>query len=66
MKDISVHVLLFLVVSFAIVLMSAFFTEAEDGKALKSFPRRFVVFVVCCAILSGILLVLEHTFARVS
>lgn len=65
MKDIGVHLLLFLVVSVAIVLMSAFFSEADDGKALRSLPRRLFWFVVGCGILCGVLLVVEHAFARV-
>lgn len=65
MKDIGLHGLLFLVVAFAIVLMSAFFSEADDRRALASFPRRMLVFAVGCGILSAILLLLEHTFASV-
>jgi len=62
-KDLSVHVLLFLVVSSVIVLMSSFYAEAEDGKALAGFPRRLVVFLFGCAVLVAIMLVCEHTFA---
>lgn len=66
MKDLSVHVLLFLVVSFAIVIMSCFFSESDDRRALATFPRRMVVFVLGCSALCGLLLLIEHTVARVS
>ena len=66
MTDIGVHLLLFLIVSVAIVLMSAFFSEADDARALAAFPRRLLVFVFGCGVLSGVLLLVEHTFARVS
>lgn len=66
MKDIGVHALLFLVVSTAIVAMSAFFSESADGPALHSLPRRLVVFVFGCAVLAGLMLLVEGTFAAVS
>jgi len=64
-KDLPVHVLLFLLVSAVIVLMGSFYAEAEDGKALQGFPRRLGVFLFGCAVLVGIMLVCEHTFAGV-
>jgi hypothetical protein len=65
-NDLWVHLGLFTVLSAVIVLMSVFFTEPEDGPALRSFPRRFVVFLVGCAVLAGLLLILEHTLASAS
>jgi hypothetical protein len=63
--DPAVHILLFVVISAAIVLMSAFFSESEDVRALKGMPRRLAVFVVGCAVLTALMLVCEHTFASV-
>lgn len=65
MKDIGVHALLFALVSAAIVLSSAFFAEQEDRSALASFPRRYLVFVLGCAFLAGVLLLVEATFASI-
>lgn len=61
----AVHVSLFLVIAFAIVLLSALFAEPEDGPALRAVPRRFCIFVLGCSILAAILLALEHTFASI-
>lgn len=60
-----IHLVLFLVISSAIVLLSALFAEPEDGPALRSVPKRLVVFTLGCSILAGILLVFEHTFASI-
>ena len=65
MKDLPIHLLLFFLVSAVIVLMGSFYAEAEDGKALRGFPRRLVVFLFGCAVLVGIMLICEHTFAAI-
>ena len=65
MNDLGTHLALFAVITFVIVTLGAFYTEAEDGKALRSLPRRFVVFVIGCGIVTAIMLICEHTFARV-
>lgn len=64
--DIAVHLLLFAVVAAAIVLMSAFFSEQEDGPALRAFPRRLLYFFVGCGVLAGLMLLAEHTVASVN
>jgi hypothetical protein len=66
LKDLPIHLLLFAIVGAAIVACSLVFSEPEDAKALKSLPKRLLWFFGGCAILAAILLVLEHTFARVS
>jgi len=63
--DPTIHLLLFVVISAAIVTMSAFFTEAKDLAALKGLPKRLAVFLIGCAILTAVMLVCEHTFANV-
>ena len=65
MNGLLVHVLFFLILSLAIVVMSAFYSEAEDAPALKSVPRRYRVFVAACAVVAVVMLVLEHFFASV-
>lgn len=65
MKDLGLHILLFLVISAAIVLSSAFFSERDDRRALASFPRRYMVFVIGCSVLAGILLLIGATFASI-
>lgn len=59
------HIGFFLVLSLAIVVMSAFYSEPEDGPALRSVPRRFLVFVEACAVVGGVMLVLEALFVSV-
>ncbi|MFT7669481.1 MAG: hypothetical protein ACI8X5_002184 [Planctomycetota bacterium] len=66
MNDIGIHLVLFGLLSAGIVLIGAFFTEQDDNKALHSFPQRFLVFIVGCGVLTGVLLIFEHTFAAVS
>ena len=65
MSDFVGHAGFFLALSFAIVVMGAFYAEPEDGPALRSIPRRYAVFVVSCAAVAGGMLVLEHFFASV-
>jgi len=64
-NDLPTHLLLFVLISAAIVLMSAFFSEHRDGAALRAFPKRLVVFIIGCGVLTAIMLVFEHTFAAV-
>jgi hypothetical protein len=59
------HIGLFLALSFAIVVMGAFYSEPEDAPALRSVPRRYVVFVAACAAVAGVMLALESLFASV-
>ena len=65
MTDLFNHLLLFAAISIVIVLMSAFFSDLEDGPALKSFPKRFLFFIVGCGILTGLMLIAESTLASV-
>ena len=66
MNDLGTHLTLFLLISVAIVLMSSFFAEPEDGPALRSFPRRFLYFLGGCGILTGLMLAAEATLASVN
>ncbi len=59
------HIVFFLALSLVIVVLSAFYSEAEDGPALRSVPRRFAVFVGACASVATVMLVLETLFASV-
>jgi len=60
--SIGLHALLFLLLSFPIVVMGAFYSEPEDGPALRSIPRRFGVFVLACGGVALVMLVLEALF----
>ncbi len=66
MNDLGLHIGLFLLSTAIIVAVSCMFTEAEDGKALRLFPRRYTTFVVVSAVVSAVMLLLEHTLASVS
>lgn len=61
-----IHLLLFLVLSFPIVTMAAFYAEPEDGPALRALPKRYAVFVGACALVSLVMLLLESIFVSVS
>jgi hypothetical protein len=62
--SLAIHLGLFAVVALAIVVMSAFYAEAQDRSALRSLPKRLLAFSLGCALLAGVILVCEHTFAR--
>lgn len=63
--NLAAHLGFFLLLSLAIVVMSAFYSEAEDGPALRSVPKRYGVFVAACAIVAAVMLVLEQLFVSV-
>ena len=60
-----VHVALFLILAAAIVVCGAFYAEPDDGIALRSLPRRYLVFVVSCTVVAGLMLLAETFFAAV-
>jgi hypothetical protein len=64
-NDLFVHLLLFLLASVAIVGMGTCYADAEDGPALRNFPRRLLVFLGGCGVLTLVMLLLEHTLASV-
>jgi hypothetical protein len=64
-NDLFVHLLLFTLVAVAIVTCGAFYGEPDDTRALRSVPRRLAWFFGGCALLVLIVLVIEHTVARV-
>lgn len=66
MNDLGFHIGLFLFSTLVIVAVSCMFTEADDQKALKLFPRRYLTFVLVSAVVIVLMLVVEHTFASVS
>jgi hypothetical protein len=66
MDDLGQHIGLFLLSTAIIVAVSCMFTEADDGKALRLFPRRYVTFVVVSVVVAVAMLILEHTLASVS
>jgi len=47
------HMLLFGLATLIIVVMSAFYAEADDVAAFKSVPRRFLRFYGACLILAA-------------
>lgn len=65
MNDILFHIVLFLVAGTVIVIISCMFTEADDGAAMRSFPRRWITFFGGCALVTAIMLIAEHTFASI-
>jgi hypothetical protein len=52
MGELLRHLVLFAVISFAIVLLGTFHAEAEDRRAFAALPRRALTFVVGCGILA--------------
>ena len=66
MNDLGLHVGLFLLVIAVVVAVNCMFTEADDARALRLFPRQYATFVVVSAVVVVVMLVAEHTFASVS
>ncbi len=65
MSGVIIHILLFMVAALAIVGLGTCYGDAEDGPALRSFPRRLLMFLGGCALLAAIMIVLEQTIASV-
>ena len=65
MISFPVQVLLFTAISVVIVVMGAFYAERDDGRALRSIPRRLAVFLLSCAAVAVVMLIVEATFASV-
>lgn len=63
--SLGTHIGFFLVLAFAIVLLGAFYAEAEDDVAWKSMPRRYGVFVLSCAAITAVMLACQWMFAGV-
>jgi hypothetical protein len=61
--SLAAHIAFFLALSLAIVVLGAFYSEPDDGPALRSVPKRYAVFVGACAAVAGVMLVLEVLFA---
>lgn len=66
MKDWPIHLLLFLLAGAVIVVVSAMFAEPDDARMAKTLPRRLLTFFLGCAAVIVVMLICEHTFARVS
>ena len=66
MNDLIPHIGLFLVSTLVIVAVSCMYTEADDQKAVRLFPRRYLTFVFVTSVVVAVMLVAEHTFASVS
>ena len=49
-----VHLLLFALATLVVVVMAAFYAEADDRAALASVPKRFVRFYLSCVVLGGV------------
>ena len=65
MSDFVSHVLFFLPLLFVIVLMSAFYADPDDRSALRTVPRRFLVYLGSCAGIAVLMLLCEAVFASV-
>lgn len=65
MSQLFSHLAFFLVLSLVIVVMSAFYADAHDARALASVPRRYLVFVAVCAAIAVVMLAAEALFAGV-
>lgn len=65
MIDPLVHVALFFVVVLVIILVHGFYFTTDDRKALAGAPWRFARFVFWCVVITGALVVAQHTVASV-
>jgi hypothetical protein len=65
-NDLGTHIALFLAIAVAIVALGTFYSEADDARALRSFPKRFLTFVLGCGVVVAVMLICEHTFASIN
>ena len=65
MKDLPIHLALFVLAGAIIVTVSAMFAEPDDAKMLRILPRRLLTFFLGCAAVVVVMLVCEHTFASI-
>ncbi len=63
MNDLGVHLGLLALISLAIVTLGAFFNHQGDDEALKDLPKRYLIFLVGCAVVAAVMLVIENTGA---
>lgn len=63
--SVVVHVLLFVCVAVPIVVLSAFYADADDARAFRALPKRAWQFCFGCGLLAGILIACEHLFGSV-
>ena len=63
MNDLGIHLGLLALISLAIVTLGAFFNHRGDDEALKDLPKRYAAFLIGCAIVALVMLVIEHTGA---
>jgi hypothetical protein len=64
-KDLPTHLGLFTLIAVAIVVLGAMYAEPTDEAAARGLPRRLLYFFAGCALLTVVVLVLEHTVASV-
>jgi hypothetical protein len=62
-NDLPTHLALFAFIGLVIVVMGAFYADAEDAPVWRALPRRLATFFGGCAVLVVIMLICEHTFA---
>lgn len=62
MSGLVEHIAFFLLLSIPIVVMGAFYSDLDDGPALRSLPKRYGVFVGACGVVAGVMLLLELLF----
>lgn len=58
MSGLPTHLVLFAIISLAIVLMGTFHAEASDAAALRALPRRVLTFLVGCGVLAALVVLL--------
>ena len=63
MNDLGVHLGLLALISLAIVTLGGFFNHQGDDEALKDLPKRYLIFLVGCAVVAAVMLVIENTGA---
>ena len=56
MNDLGFHFVLFVAIAVPIVVLGAFYADADDARALRSLPRRFVMFTLGCCVVAGVML----------
>ena len=65
MRDLALHLVLFVFSGGVVVTIGVLFGEPEDGPAWRALPRRLASFFLGCALVIAAMTIFEHTFAAI-
>jgi hypothetical protein len=64
-NDLGFHLILVVAIGTAIAGISSIYSERSDAMALRLLPKRLGMFLLGCAAVAGVLLLVEHTLSSI-